>query len=133
MVKECSDDGCVHDGCSDHRRNGPKSVGSESLATRECVHFSSGTTPATILTPETSPLCLREDEILLSTFFCDCQEVKGTHDSCLPRGEKKSLKPVVLPALPVCPVLTRCPPPFLLLRIFHSWGCMSGRMLAWHM
>lgn len=75
---------------------GPNQLAPESLATRECVYFSSGTTPATILTPETSPLCLREDEILMSTVLCDCQEVKGTRDSCLPRGEKKSLMPVVL-------------------------------------
>lgn len=37
---------------------GPNQLAPDSLATREHVYFSSGTTPATILIPETSPLCL---------------------------------------------------------------------------
>lgn len=109
---------------------GPNQLAPESLATRECVYFSSGTTPATILTPETSPLCLREDEILMSTVLCDCQEVKGTHDSCLPRGEKKSLMPPPLFWVP-CPHLM--PTTLPAFKDFRSWECISSRMLAWHL
>ena len=49
------------------------------------------------------------------------------------QGRKEIINACGPPHSAGCPVLIWCPAPFLLLRIFHSWGCISSRMLAWHL